>query len=228
MQHLLLLHGAIGAKDQLEPLADSLKDKYIVHRFNFSGHGETAFQDDTFSIPYFAGNVLDYLRQNNIEQVTIFGYSMGGYVAMYLARFYPQMISRIVTLATKFYWNQAVAEKEIKMLDADKILEKLPAFARQLEKRHSPNDWKAVLNKTKEMLLQLGINNTLKLEDYTNISVPCLLLLGDKDKMITLEETVAVQRALANAEFKLLPDTAHPIEQVDISLLSSLIGGFVK
>ncbi len=228
MQHLLLLHGAIGARDQLEPLADSLKDKYIVHSFNFSGHGGTPFQESSFSIPYFANNVLGYLQQNNIEEVAIFGYSMGGYVAMYLARYYPQIISKIITLATRFYWDKTVAEKEIKMLDANTILEKVPTFAKQLEKRHLPNDWKTVLEKTKEMLLQLGRNNTLKPGDYADISIPCLLLLGDKDKMITLDETVAVQQALPNAEFKLLPDIVHPIEQVDIWLLSSLINEFVK
>jgi esterase/lipase len=39
MQHLLLLHGAIGAKDQLQPLADELKDNYFIHTLNFSGYG---------------------------------------------------------------------------------------------------------------------------------------------------------------------------------------------
>ena len=228
MRDIVLLHGAIGAKDQLESLAGELKDKYAVHLLNFSGHGGRAFPGAPFSIPYFAGNVLDHLQQHNIQRSAIFGYSMGGYVAMYLARHYPHAISRIITLATKFYWDEAVAAKEINMLDADKITEKLPAFAKQLEQRHAPNDWKTVLDKTKEMLLQLGLNNTLQLEDYTKISTPCLLLLGDKDRMITVDETIAVQRALPHSEFKLLPGVPHPVEQVDTRMLSSLIDEFLE
>ena len=80
MQHLLLLHGAIGAKDQLEELEKSLQDKFIVHRINFSGHGGETFSDKPFSISLFADEVLNYLSSQNIEQASIFGYSMGGYV----------------------------------------------------------------------------------------------------------------------------------------------------
>ena len=228
MQQLFLLHGAIGAKDQLGPLAECLKDKYIIHAINFSGHGGSALTKETFSIPLFADNVIDYFRQINAERVNIFGYSMGGYVAMYLAKHHPEMVDKIITLATKFYWDRAIAEKEVKMLDPEIILEKIPAFAKQLEKRHQPDDWKMVLEKTKKMLLQLGANNTLQLKDYQTIQNRCLLMLGDKDKMITLDETIAVQRALPNAEFKLLPGTPHPIEQVDLRLLSDLIKEFIN
>lgn len=225
MKHLLLLHGAIGVKDQLEPLADQLKGKYHVHLLDFSGHGGTTLPD-VFSIPVFAADVLEYLKEKNIQKVSIFGYSMGGYVAMYLARHYPQVIDKIITLATKFHWDNETAQRESAMLNADKILEKLPAFAGQLEKRHAPNDWKTVLEKTKHMLLELGRDNTLNLKDYTHIAANSLLLLGDKDKMITREETLAVQKALLHAEFRLLADTQHPLEQVDTQLLAGIIVEF--
>ena len=228
MQHLLLLHGAIGAKDQLDPLADSLKDEYIIHTINFSGHGGSSLPENSFSIPHFANDVIEYLRQADIQHTNIFGYSMGGYVAMYLAKYHPDRVSKVITLATKFYWDKATAEKEVKMLNPETIIEKIPAFAKQLEQRHYPNDWKTILEKTKEMLLTMGTRNTLTLEDYATIQTPCLLMLGDKDKMITFDETVAVQKALPNAEFKLLQNVPHPIEQVDINLLSNLIKEFIK
>ena len=114
------------------------------------------------------------------------------------------------------------------MLDANTILEKVPAFAKQLERRHFPNDWKILLDKTREMLLEMGKNNTLSLEDYARISAPSLILLGDNDKMITQEETIAVHKALPGSGFKLLPNTAHSIEQVNTKLLASLVVDFVK
>lgn len=227
MHSLLILHGAIGANDQLQALADALKDKCIVHTLNFSGHGGIAFPEADFSIPLFAGEVLKYLQQNKIERVNIFGYSMGGYVAIYLAKHHPALVGKIITLATKFYWDEAVAAKEVKMLDAEIILQKVPAFAEQLRERHLPNDWKTVLDKTKEMLLQLGQQNALQLNDYATISADCLLLLGDKDKMVTIDETIAVQKALPNGSFRSLPDTQHPIEQVNTTMLASVITDFL-
>jgi pimeloyl-ACP methyl ester carboxylesterase len=80
-----------------------------------------------------------------------------------------------------------------------------------------------VLEKTRDMLTAFGQNNELKLDDYQTITAPCLLLLGENDKMITVDETVAVQNALPQAELKFLPATPHPIEQVDINLLGTII-----
>src|SRR5262245_33488646 len=106
MQHLILLHGAIGAKDQLESLAENLKEKFIVHYFNFPGHGGSRFPNENFSIPHFANDVLNEMEKNNIPAANIFGYSMGGYVAMWLAKYYAEKVEKVITLATKFYWDE--------------------------------------------------------------------------------------------------------------------------
>ena len=227
MQPLLLLHGAIGASDQLKDISATLVEKYEVHALDFSGHGGKAFPDTPFSIQLFAEEVVEFMKQKNISAASVFGYSMGGYVAMYLAKHHSQKINKVITLATKFYWDEKVAEKEGKMLDADVIQQKIPAFAKQLGQRHAPQDWKKILNATQEFLLELGRNNTLRLEDYKDISIPSLLLIGDRDKMITFEETLDVYKQLPNAQLSVLPATPHPIEQVDKTLLSFIITKFL-
>lgn len=226
MKTLLLLHGAIGAQDQLQPLKALLSAQYNVHTLSFSGHGGNAFPEGDFSIARFSIDVLNYLNDNDIAQCDVFGYSMGGYVAMYLAKQQPERVGRIITLATKFHWDEPTAQKECGMLDANKIEAKVPAFAAALAKRHAPNNWKEVLNRTKDMLLAMGKDNPLKVEDYATITNPSLIMLGDRDKMITLEETLAVYKALPNAQMAMLPDTQHPIEQVDAQHLAYMIQRF--
>lgn len=222
------MHGAIGAADQLEGLKTSLSDTCDVHTLNFSGHGGKAMPDAAFSIPLFAEDVLRYMREQGLEQAHIFGYSMGGYVALYLAKHHPERVGKIVTLATKFHWDEVTAAKEVKMLDAEKIAQKLPDFAAALERRHAPNDWKEVLAKTADLLHALGADNTLKPDDYMEISTPCLVLLGDRDRMITLEETLQVYRALPDAQMGMLPGTHHPIEQADEAALRFFIDRFLR
>ncbi len=228
MRNLLLLHGAIGAKEQLYLLAESLQHHYTIHTLNFSGHGGNSIPDDPFSIELFAKDVLEYMQQQSIENISIFGYSMGGYVGMWLAKNYPEKINRLITLATKFYWDETIASKEIKMLNAETIEQKVPAFANQLKQRHAPNNWKLVMQKAAEMLVNLGINNTLKTEDYSSIAISCLLMLGDRDKMVTLDETVAVYKQLSNAQFGVLPNTPHPVEQVNIDMLAYMVQRFLQ
>lgn len=222
MQHLLLLHGAMGSKKQLDALAKKLENNFTVHTLNFSGHGGNNIPN-IFSIELFSDDIFNYLKENNIEQINIFGYSMGGYVALYFAKKNRNRINKIFTLATKFLWTPEIASKEIKMLNPEKIEEKLPEFASTLFERHQPENWKMVLEKTKEMMIELGNNNVLKKEDYSQIENNLLIGIGDKDTMVTIEETIDVYRNLKNASFIVFPNTPHPIEKVDLNRLSNEI-----
>jgi pimeloyl-ACP methyl ester carboxylesterase len=152
---------------------------------------------------------------------------MGGYVAMYLAKYHPERVNKIITLATKFNWDENIAANETKMLNADKIAQKLPDFAAALQKRHAPNDWKTVLEKTAAMLIDMGKGNLLKPGDYPEIQHPVLLMLGDRDKMVTLDETVEVYNKLPKAQLAILPNTTHPIEMVNLVRLAYEISSFL-
>jgi len=230
MYHLLLLHGAIGAHDQLLPLAESLQHDFIIHPLNFAGQGGNPIPAYPFSISLFADQVIQYIDHHIPPGSTIhlFGYSMGGYVGMYINKHYPRRLARLITLATKFHWEEATAAKEVQMLDPGTITKKVPAFAEQLAKRHAPQDWKIVLEKTAAMMLDMGKENPLQLADYAGIDTPCLLLLGDGDKMVTLEETLAVYKQLPHAQLGILPATAHPIEQVNTAQLTFQIKRFLQ
>ena len=226
--HLLLLHGAIGAADQLKILAAQLQKDFTVHTPDFSGHGSRPFSGKPYSISLFAEDVLAYMDDHKLDQAAIFGYSMGGYVGMYLARYHSSRVSGLVTLATKFHWDPAIAQREAQMINPKKILEKLPAFARTLEQRHQPKDWKLVLEHTAHLLADLGDSPPLSAEVYPAITVPTLILLGDRDKMVSLEETMATFKSLPNAQIGILPGTPHPIEQVDTDLLACHLRHFYK
>lgn len=227
MEHLILLHGALGSKDQLQPLEKALANSFQVHTFNFSGHGGRPFADMPISIPFFSEQIATYMKETGISQASIFGYSMGGYAAMYLAKQHPEKINKLITLATKFHWDEKTAAREIKMLDGKTIREKVPAFAAQLQQRHAPNDWLILLEKTSQLLTDLGKQNTLQLEDYATITTPCMVLLGDRDKMVTMDETIAVYKQLPNGQCGILPGTPHAFEQVSMSLLTEMISGFI-
>jgi pimeloyl-ACP methyl ester carboxylesterase len=228
MQAILLLHGAIGAADQLSLLESELAGSFAVHRLNFSGHGGFPFAAENFYIKLFVTEVIAFLDKKGIASISIFGYSMGGYVAMYLAKYHPERVNKIITLATKFNWDETIAANETKMLNAEKIEEKLPDFAAALQKRHAPNSWKTVLEKTAAMLVEMGKDNPLKPGDYTTIPHPVLLMLGDRDKMVTLDETVAVYKNLPKAQLAILPNTTHPIELVNQARLAYAIRTFLS
>ncbi|MBS1566802.1 MAG: alpha/beta hydrolase, partial [Bacteroidetes bacterium] len=213
--NLLLLHGALGASDYLRPLAAALEKDYTVHLLDFSGHGGKPFPGQPFSIPLFAEEVLSYMDSRSLDSVCIFGYSMGGYVGMWLALQHASRVSSLATLGTKWNWDPAVAVREIKMLNPQKIEEKVPALAQLLQKRHAPNDWKEVLLHTAALLTLLGEQPLIDTEILQTVKQPVLLMSGDADQLVDAGETMNICKAISGAQLGILPGTPHPLEKVD-------------
>lgn len=224
--NLLLLHGAIGSSEQLIPLANQLKNKFNVHTMDFDGHGNNKNTATKFSIELFAQNILDWMNENKIVRIHIFGYSMGGYVALHLAALYPERVGQIFTLATKFNWSPEIATEQTKLLNPEKIIEKIPAFAQSLEKRHQLNNWKEVLRKTSSMMLSMGEKPPLTQSLLSLVTCPVLLAVGDNDKMVSVDETKRVSELLQNARMFIISNTAHPIEEVDVLNLCDIVSDF--
>jgi pimeloyl-ACP methyl ester carboxylesterase len=227
MENLLLLHGALGSKEQWGFLADRLADKYEVHVMDLPGHGKRASEEHSFSIPLFAEDVIKFLEKKHISSTHIFGYSMGGYIGVWLALHYPDKIGSVITLATKFAWNKESAASEARMLDAETILKKIPAFAKQLIARHGESNWRGLLQRTGLLMEGLGNRNAIQEDDYARLARPVLLMSGDRDKMISPDETISVFRQIPDAQLAILPGTPHPLEQAGPELLGLLIRKFL-
>lgn len=220
---VILLHGALGAMDQMESLANTLEaNGFQVFAFNFSGHGGEPFNEAGFGIATFAQELWDFIAQNKLERPYIFGYSMGGYVALHLAVQHPDLIGKIATLATKYDWNPESSLKESKQLDAATILEKVPKYAASLKSRHL-NNWELLLQKTAQMMLDLGANPLLNHDVVQSINIPVLVGMGDRDAMVSLDETLQLYRSLPQGQLYFLPATKHPIETVDAELLAAIL-----
>jgi len=228
MQPIMLLHGAIGSVVQLARIADGLQQHFKVYTLNFAGHGGRQIPETPLSIELFAGEVIRFMAAEGLEKINVFGYSMGGYVGMYLAKHFPEKLSCLITLATKFEWDEAIAAYEVRKLDPEKTELKVPEFAESLRQLHVPGDWKKLMVKTAEMMTDMGVQNPIVPVDYKTINLPVMLLLGDRDKMVTLEETLEVYKLLPNARMAILPFTGHSVEQVDAETIALLVRKFIK
>jgi pimeloyl-ACP methyl ester carboxylesterase len=225
--HLLLLHGALGASAQFDPLRPLLTEYYHLHLLDFDGHGSAAPSARPFRIEHFADNVLTYLGHHAIEQIDIFGYSMGGYVGLYLATIAPTRVGRIATLGTKFRWDTETAAREVALLNPERIAAKVPHFAQALAERHPITGWETVVRKTADLLQALGEHPVLAATDWRTIAHPVRIHIGDRDTTVSIEESVEVYRSLAQGELVVLPQTPHPLEKVAyLRLAHSLLDFF--
>lgn len=226
-QNLILLHGALGSQAQLVELKALLTSKYDVYLLDFSGHGGRELPD-AFSIDLFVRDTIQMMDQHPLPAAHIFGYSMGGYVALKLAHDHPERAGKIITLGTKYSWNPESAAKEVRMMNPDVIEQKIPAFAASLAVRHQPADWKRIMKLTAEMMTSLGAGHAMNAADFASIGNDVLVCIGNADHMVSIEESEMTAQQLKNGHLKILDGFKHPLESVDKEILASICMDFFK
>jgi pimeloyl-ACP methyl ester carboxylesterase len=223
---LVVLHGALGDATQLAPLATRLSDTRRVTVLELEGHGTTPFRGRPLRIESLASAVVDELDRRDIGQADFFGYSMGGYIALYLAGTAPDRVARVATLATKLAWTPEVAAREAVMLDPATIRAKVPKFAAALEARHTGAGWEALLASTAELMHELGARPRINDDMLAAIEQPVRLGVGDRDATVSVDECVAAARRLPKGELEVHPRTPHPFEKAPLDRVARSLTDF--
>jgi pimeloyl-ACP methyl ester carboxylesterase len=217
-KHLILLHSALGTGDQLTSLAEKLSDTFHLHMLNFTGHGIGSTYSDPLTMDLFCNDVLEYMTSNGLDKALFFGYSMGGYVAVRMGVMYPGKVEKIFTLATVFDWSTEKASKESAMLNPEKIEQKVPAFAKGLQKLHGEDSWKSLVVMTGSLMKHLG-DDHLTEEDFGKVQCPVRIAVGDRDQMAGVAPSHQVSKWIASGSLLVLPETPHPFESVNLERL---------
>ncbi len=217
-KNLILLHGALGSEILFDPLKEHLSN-YEIYSLNFSGHGGKPFSEEGFGIEIFASELEAYILKHKLEGCSVFGYSMGGYVALHLATKTSGLINQIVTLGTKFSWTPESGAKETSKMNPELMEEKIPAYTQVLSERHG-KEWKALIYQTAGMMIELGETPLLNEETLSAIDIPVSIMRGDQDHMVSEEESKQAAIYLPKGQYLELIDIPHPIEKVNVSLLS--------
>ena len=78
---VLLIHGLSSTKEAMYWLRDSLKEEYRVITLDMRGHGESTHPAE-YSLEDHVQDVLEVIKELELEKVDIVGYSMGSYIAL--------------------------------------------------------------------------------------------------------------------------------------------------
>lgn len=212
---ILWLHGATGASQQFSRFLAPFEPFSKSVAFDFTGHGhQPEIPHEPLTIELLADQLEDVISVYAAGRpVYVFGYSMGGYVALFHAIKYPGLISKIYTLGTKFDWSSESAEKECSRLLPEVIETKVPKLAELLQSLHGDH-WKKLCLDTQNLMRSLGKNPLLTEPMLKQLKTTVRIGVGDSDSMVTLDETIYTQRLIANSTLSIWPQTPHSIEQI--------------
>jgi pimeloyl-ACP methyl ester carboxylesterase len=93
---LVLLPGAYMTVELLGDLVPALADSHEVIAVEFQGHGHTADIDRPFSYEAFADDVAALLDHVGLDRADVYGYSLGGGVALQLGLRHPRRVRKLV------------------------------------------------------------------------------------------------------------------------------------
>ena len=110
-----------------------------------------------------------------------------------------------------------------------RIREKVPAFAVHLSQRHRgvPGGWELVLARTAALMTELGDRVLIDAAVLSNIQRPVRMMVGDRDAIVSIDETASAVEQIEKGELAVLPNTPHPFEQVRPELVASMIQDFL-
>jgi len=214
---LVVLHGAYMTIDAMGEIVPELAKSRQVIALELQGHGRTADIDRPLSYEQMADDVAALLRHLGIEQADVFGFSMGGGVALQVAIRHPEVVRKLV-LASASYTSDGMHPELLEMIPtiSPEAFAGSPIEEAYLRVAPNPDDFPNLVIKLKRLDMEPF---AWPPEDIRGMEAPTLLIIGDSDA-IRLEHAVELFRqldggvmgdlaGLPKSQLAVLPGTAH-------------------
>jgi pimeloyl-ACP methyl ester carboxylesterase len=214
---LLLLHGAYMTIEMMEPLLSGLAGMRQVIAVEQQGHGRTADVDRPITYEQMADDTAALARHLEVEQADVFGYSMGGGIALQLAMRHPALVRRLV-LASAGFRSDAMPTEALELFPSitPEMFAGSPIEQAYLETAPNPGAFATLVEKVKRL-------DTTEFawpeEAVRAIAAPTLIVLGDSDG-VRLEHAVELFQlrgggvmgdlaGMPESQLAVLPGTSH-------------------
>ena len=233
-QPLVLLHGGTDTSQMWGPFLSSLVPHFRVITPDSRAHGRTNNPHGELGYHLMADDIVAFIQALHLTQPLVFGYSDGGQIALEIGMRYPRLTAAFVVGAA---WYQ-FSENYINFLktsgfegpgsvDFEKLERVAPEWVSYLKTEHTRTDdseyWQTLLKQISTMWWT-PLNYTA--EDFHKITEPTLVLVGDRDGLIELQQAVDMYRLIPNAELAVLPNTTHVSALNDLSI--SIVLDFLR
>lgn len=241
---MLFIHGYPLSRKIWEPQFNNLSDFVRLIAPDLRGHGESENIPGPYTMELLAEDLAALLDALEIRtKIVLCGLSMGGYVALAFQRKYGDRIAAMVLTATRAAPDSAEgkaardqAAESAKKSGIEPIIEGL------LPKLLAPESYKddpALVERLGEIMRATSLEGVLgALEgmkvrpdarpDLEKFEFPTLILHGQEDQIIPIQEAKDMQAALPRGRLQLIPRAGHLLNMEQPALFNAAIRSFLS
>jgi 3-oxoadipate enol-lactonase len=221
---IVLIHGFPLNKSMWNSQMELLKNDFRVIAYDVRGHGNSETGSQDFSIELFVNDLLCLIETLGLQRVILFGFSMGGYIALNAIEKHADRFDGLILSDTQCTADAPEARaKRIGAMDriledgvaayADEILPKLFAPASFVRHRTEVAAVREmILNTSTESLCNTLFAMSARKEtrsELMEIGIPTLILVGKEDEITPVAASQVIHSRIRGSSFAVIPHAGH-------------------
>ena len=225
---LLVLHGALGSTEmETDRLIRVWERDFRVVGMDLPGHGRSAsLETPSPEWSRFALDAITAYESLGLGPAAVFGFSMGGGVALGLTLRRPDLVARLAVHGVNVQWDRAEVDAMVGPMDVATMQSAQPFWARRLAEVHGADRWQALV--AQMIAFTRGLPDAWMADaELARIAVPTLVSTGDADRFFDVRHAVGLYRAIPDARLRVIPGLDHPIQGVDVATFAADVRDFL-
>lgn len=202
---LVLLHGWGQNIEMMMPIGNEFKKDYRIIILDLPGFGHSDVPSNVWDIKDYADCVYELLSELHIAKPILIGHSFGGQVALCYSYSYPT--EKLCLLASPFRPHKS--KKTFKGF-VYKIIKKTPILKNHLEyfkNYFGSTDYKNAKGVMRDILVK-KVNLDMS-SDLTKVKCPTLIVWGDQDTALPIEDAYFLQDNIKNSKLIVYENATH-------------------
>jgi len=242
---VVFLHDLARSLESFDPLAPRLGPGYQVIQIDLLGHGGSDKRPADLSIGAHSAAVAEVLDDLGLERSVIVGHSLGGSVALSVARADARLVSRLVLISSGVYeyvfpfsWKAArtaLGWRLLGILGGPGTVERAWRLARvtppEVEGAGDPLEtregWAALGRAFRQTTSDSSLAELERLVEEP-LSHPTLVLWGTENRVLPLPTARVFFQGRRHARFVEVAGTAHAVHEEAPQVVADVIREFLE
>ena len=241
---IVFLHGAGSDRTIWRKQVNLLKNDYYLITIDNRGSGKSDCPEYNYNVSMLSSDIISVLDKENVNQVNLVGFSLGGLVAQKVANDHPNRIKKLILLNCSLGSGNpdtVLPEQDVinmflfcsALSKEDRVKNAMDYNYGKTLKKRDPVLYKKYFNKITNNAtgipyqIPIVVSGKTLIENYERINFPVLSVFSTDDPIIPKENAQAIQKHLPHSKIKYLKGH-HSSPQIHPQKVAKLIKNFVS